>query len=188
MAKATVLACDTCGVWDSESNPVRRVTVAGPKFELCERDRARLLVSLGIPADVAVQYQQMINDKVGKTGALPPLSAAVAALRKEPGTEVAVPESEGDLTVRTPVSAGDPNGDPDQTDLLTVLSEAPSDQPRATAPFAEGAPVRAASEVAVGRVGHRPQEPATNGDASGKLPSGKSEKVSVSPRAARPRK
>jgi hypothetical protein len=75
MAKATVLACDVCGSWDSKESPVIRVTVAGPRFELCEKDRARLLVRVGVEESVALAYQRMVSERGTKTGALPPLSS-----------------------------------------------------------------------------------------------------------------
>jgi hypothetical protein len=123
MARATVLACDKCGKWDSAENPVRRVTVTGPKFELCEEDRAALLVNLGVPVDVAVEYTRMVNDKIGKTGALPPLSAARELVTERRLSDQGEQGDGNGAVVGLDQPQGDPNGDPDQTDILTALSE-----------------------------------------------------------------
>lgn len=124
MARATVLACDACGTWDSEDNPVRRVTVTGPKFELCEKDRARLLVGLGVPEDVAVEYTRLVNDKIGRTGALPPLSAARQLLTERQLADQGGQGNGNGVIAGLAQPQGDPNGDHDQTDILSALSPA----------------------------------------------------------------
>jgi hypothetical protein len=121
MAKATVLACDKCGDWDSVENPVRRVTVAGPKFELCARDRAWLLVHMGVPETVAVKYQAIVNERAGKNGALPPLTVAITMIAEEESRRGDVPSLANEADERMSRSGTDVPIDPDQTDVLTAL-------------------------------------------------------------------
>ena len=56
MGKVSVRKCDACGVLDSDDNRVKRVAVAGPRFDLCATDRVAALVTAGSDADDAVRY------------------------------------------------------------------------------------------------------------------------------------
>lgn len=76
MAKATVLKCDACGTWDSDETPVRTVQVAGPRFDLCAKDRAFLLIHCGVDPAMAEKYQAMVDERIGVRGNMPALSAA----------------------------------------------------------------------------------------------------------------
>lgn len=56
MGKVSVRKCDACGVLDSEGNRVKRVTIAGPRFDLCATDRVAALTAAGSDADDALRY------------------------------------------------------------------------------------------------------------------------------------
>lgn len=87
MAKATVLKCDGCDVWDSEETPVRNVAVAGPRYDLCGGCRAGLMINCGTDAVLAYKYQAMVDERVGVRGNMPALSAVEKwTPRAEPGS------------------------------------------------------------------------------------------------------
>ena len=76
MAKATVLKCDKCDIWDSADNRVRTVSIAGPKMEMCTKCRAGVLIFVGIDPKLALRYQRMVANRDQNAGTWPALSTA----------------------------------------------------------------------------------------------------------------
>lgn len=73
MAKAVILQCDQCGEWDSDENKVQTIGVAGPRFDLCARDRARVIESMGIDPEKAAKFVTAFDKRRSHRGAPPAL-------------------------------------------------------------------------------------------------------------------
>jgi hypothetical protein len=142
MGKAVVLNCDICKVWDSEENPVRSVTVAGPRFDLCANDRVKLIVAQGVDPRKARAYVTAFDNRESTRGS--GLSLNGKAVREElrAGTDETAPDgtTTEDSTASAPgepaegsadVSGSDPRDDdnPDE--------EADEDQDQAAAEWAD---------------------------------------------------
>lgn len=78
MSKAVILRCDKCGEWDSNENRVQTIGVAGPRFDLCAKHRAIIIVGMGIEAEKAVEYVRAYDLRKTHKGSPPPLDDSVA--------------------------------------------------------------------------------------------------------------
>jgi hypothetical protein len=100
MAKAIVLQCDKCGVWDSAENPVRTVGVAGPKFDLCATHRIRLIVAQGVHEQKAQAYVDAFDGRETVRGSTLSLNGKAVKEQLRRNADEAAPE-------------GNENGEPD---------------------------------------------------------------------------
>lgn len=78
MAKAIVLKCDTCGEWDTDENKVQTIGVAGPRFDLCAYDRAKLIEHMGVAPDKAAAYVSNFDKRKATRGMHPGIGLADA--------------------------------------------------------------------------------------------------------------
>lgn len=144
MAKATVLKCDQCDAWDSESTHVRTVSIAGPKLELCTSCRAKVLVFVGIKLDLAMRYQQMVDTREDKAGTWPALSSAENWVPPNPDQlTLDAPDSESGASreERGEESAGDAAEQPgDSSGVSGDSGEAAPDTPPKRSPSRRRAP------------------------------------------------
>lgn len=56
MARVGVRTCDRCQKWDSQDQAVKRVTIVGPRRDLCLSCRVALLVESGVEPGKAISY------------------------------------------------------------------------------------------------------------------------------------
>lgn len=56
MGRVAVRTCDACGEWDSQDVVVRKVPVAGPRFDLCAKCRIKFIAALTEDMDSAETY------------------------------------------------------------------------------------------------------------------------------------
>lgn len=137
MARATVLKCDACGTWDSEDTIVRNVSIAGPRFDLCTKDRMLLLIHCGVDPELAGRYQAMVDERVSQRGNMPALSAAKGwTPGAEPGSPVDLDNGQRGLTVA-------------EADALEAAHQAERNQPADPEPVDEPGPEAQTEPVAV---------------------------------------
>lgn len=118
MGKATVLNCDVCGEWDSKEIPVRTVGICGPKFDVCQPDRVKLLIQLGVPEEKSVAYVKMYDERQAVRGTKPTLAAVKDAV----GPESEEDDDDGD-EIPEVHGAVEPAGEDGGSPVETVTDE-----------------------------------------------------------------
>lgn len=56
MGRVAVRTCDACDAWDSADVVVRKIGVAGPRFDLCAKCRIGMIAKMTGDVDSAEQY------------------------------------------------------------------------------------------------------------------------------------
>jgi hypothetical protein len=56
MARVGVRTCDRCRRWDSVEQAVKRVTIVGPRKDLCASCRTSVLIEVGMSPTDAISY------------------------------------------------------------------------------------------------------------------------------------
>lgn len=56
MGRVSVRTCDFCDEWDHPEARVLKVTVIGPRFDVCAAHRIKILTGLGTSEDKAIAY------------------------------------------------------------------------------------------------------------------------------------
>lgn len=163
MAKATVLQCDLCMVWDSEEVAVRTVNVAGPRFDLCAPCRIEKIMDMGVSAVKAHAYVEMYDQRATVRGATLSLNAQVVkdrvTLMEAAGTGPAENPDQEKLHLVLADDQGEPtDGDPKDQEPLSGPPDGQGDVDKSGADYADQVLADLAAEAQTDTT-----EPATSG-------------------------
>lgn len=94
MATRAIRECDTCQTLDSLEARVRRVSIAGPKLDLCPKCRVGVMVAAGIDEEKAIAYVAMSDARETQKGNQPTLESVEETESETETEEVEVPAEE----------------------------------------------------------------------------------------------
>lgn len=63
MGRVAVRTCDQCSEWDHPDARVLKVTVVGPRFDLCVAHRVAALMSLGVEEEAALDFVRAQDER-----------------------------------------------------------------------------------------------------------------------------
>jgi hypothetical protein len=101
-----------CGTWDSEQTPVKTVGVCGPKFDLCQKHRVHLLLSVKVPMEKAIKYVANFDARENVRGRAPTLASLAKADSNAPENGAQLQEgsteaTDGTVTLHMVANLGD---------------------------------------------------------------------------------
>lgn len=71
MGHVAVRTCDFCDEWDSPDARVLKVTVIGPRYDMCFGHRVAMLVQLGVDEEKATEYCKAQDERANSRKAAP---------------------------------------------------------------------------------------------------------------------